>query len=72
MNPQIKVSLNILPFDRISIQISGAEIPVEEDSARAPAEKPRYVEPLITNVGKIDIYFVESGELYSVPKTTAG
>ena len=69
MNPQIKVSLNILPFNRISIQISGAEIPVGES---APAEKPRYVEPLITNVGRTDIHFVENGELYSVPKTTAG
>ena len=68
MNPKIKVSLNILPFDRISIQISGTESPVVESDT----EKPRYVEPLITNVGKVDIHFVENGEIYSVPKTTAG
>ena len=68
MNPQIKVSLNILPFDRISIQISGTESPVVESDTK----NPRYIEPLITNVGNVDIHFVENGEIYSVPKTTAG
>ena len=68
MAPQVKVSLNILPFGSINFQISGAENPIVESET----EKPRYVEPLITNVEKVDIHFFEDGETYSVPKTTAG
>lgn len=68
MNPQVKVSLNILPFGCIRLQISGAENPV----LKSKKEKPRYVEPLITNVEKVDIHFFEDGETYSAPKTTAG
>lgn len=68
MDSQVKVSLNILPFGNISLQISGAENPVAENET----EKPRYVEPMITNIEKVDIKFFKEGATYSVPKTTAG
>ena len=55
MIPQIKVSLKILPFDRISIQISGTESPVVDRDTK----KRRYIEPLIKNVGNVDIHFVK-------------
>ena len=68
MTPQVKVSQNILPFGSIKLQITGARNP----SVEKKPKQPRYVEPLITNVGKVDIHFFEDGETYSVPKTTAG
>ena len=68
MTPQVKVSLNILPFGSISLQFSGEER-LEQGSE---TEKPRYVEPLVTNLEKVDIPLFENGETYSVPKTTAG
>ena len=68
MAPQVKVSLNILPFGSIKLQISGVESPIVENET----EKPSYVVPVITNVEKVKIHFFEDGETYSVPKTTAG
>ena len=68
MTPQVRVSLNILPFGSISLQFPGAESPV----VKSETEKPRYVEPLITNIERVDIHFFDDGETYSVPKTTAG
>ena len=68
MTPQIKVSLNILPFGSTNLQISGVESPEVESET----EKPRYVQPLITNVERVNIYFLEDGETYSSPKTTGG
>ena len=68
MNPQVKISLNILPFGCIRLQISGAKKNVLDSKT----EKPRYVEPLITNAEKVDIHFLEDNETYSSPKTTSG
>ena len=68
MTPQIKVSLNILPFGSIKLQLSGAESPIVENET----EKPRYTAPLITNIEKVKIHFCEDGETYSSPKTTGG
>ena len=66
MNPKIKVSLKILPFGNISYKIAGLEHPIEEKES----EMPRYIEPLTTNIEKVDIYYEES-ETYLLPKTTA-
>ena len=68
MTAQVKVSLNILPFGSINLQFLGTENP----AVQIETEKPRYVEPLTTNIEKVDIPFFEEGETYSVPKTTAG
>ena len=68
MTSQINVSLNILPFGSLNLQISEAESPEVESET----EKPRYVQPLITNVERVNIYFLEHGETYSAPKTTGG
>ena len=66
MNPKVKVSLKILPFGSISYRITGLEHPIEEKES----EMPRYIEPLTTNIEKVDIYY-EEGETYLLPKTTA-
>ncbi len=68
MTPQVKVSHNILPFGRIRLQITGAERPLVENKPKYP----RYVVPLTTDGGSVDIRFFEERETYSVPKTTAG
>ena len=68
MHPQVKISLNLLPFGSRRIQIPGTEKPEIE---RKP-EMPRYVVPSTTNVERIDIRFYEDGGTYSAPKTTAG
>ena len=68
MDPRVRVSLNLLPFGSVNVQFSGAETPAIEHEI----EKPRYVEPVITNVEKIDIHFLLGGDIYSVPKTTGG
>ena len=67
MEPKVKVSLKILPFGSISYEITGLEHHMEEKEP----EIPRYIEPLTTNIEKVDIQY-EEGETYSVPKTTAG
>ena len=67
MEPKVKVSLKILPFGSISYEIPGLERHMEEKES----EMPRYIEPLTTNIEKVDICY-EEGETYSVPKTTAG
>ena len=64
---KVKVSLKILPFGSISYEITGLEHNMEEKEP----EMPRYIEPLTTNIEKVDIQY-EEGETYSVPKTTAG
>lgn len=67
MEPKVKVSLKILPFGSLSYEITGLEHNMEEKQS----EMPRYIEPLTTNIEKVDIQY-EKGETYSVPKTTAG
>jgi len=67
VKPKVKVSLKILPFGSISYEITGLERHMEEKES----EMPRYIEPLTTNIEKVDIQY-EEGETYSVPKTTAG
>jgi len=70
MKPKLEVSLRILPFGSIGYKITGLEHPVgEEEHGR-----PRYIEPLTTNIEEIEIRY-EVGETYGtylVPKTTAG
>ena len=68
MNPSVKISLNIVPFGSINLQISGAERPVVENRT----EKPRYVEPAATNIEKVDIHFHDDSKTYLTPITTAG
>lgn len=67
MEPKIKVSLKILPFGNVSYETAGLECPVREKES----EMPRYVEPLTTNIEKVEIRY-EEGKTYSTPKTTAG
>jgi len=67
VKPEVKVSLIILPFGSIIYETAGLEHPVREKES----EMPQYIEPLTTNIEKIDIHY-EEGETYSVPKTTAG
>jgi hypothetical protein len=67
VNPKVKVSLKILPFGSISYETTGLEHNMEEKES----EMPRYIEPLTTNIEKVDIQY-EEGETYLVPKTTAG
>jgi len=67
MEPKIKVSLKILPFGSIRYETAGIERPIREKEF----EVPHYIEPLTTNIEKVDIQY-EEGEIYSVPKTTAG
>lgn len=67
MEPKVKVSLKILPFGSIRIEIAGQEFSIEEKES----EMPRYIEPLTTHIQKVEIRY-EEGEGYSVPKTTAG
>ena len=68
MNARVTVTLNIQPFGSVGLQIPQAENHVIESET----EMPRYVEPLMTNIEKVDIPILEDGETYSVPKTTAG
>jgi len=65
--PKVKVSLKILPFGSISYEITSSQSPAEEKES----EGPRYVQPLTTNVERVEIHY-EGGETYLVPKTTAG
>ena len=67
MEPKVKVSLKILPFGSIRIEIAGQEFSIEEKEF----EMPRYIEPLTTPIEKVEICY-EEGETYLVPKTTAG
>lgn len=67
MKPKVKVFLKILPFNIISYEITGLELPIAEKES----EMPRYIEPLTTNIEKVEINY-EEGETYSVPKTTVG
>lgn len=67
MKPKVKVFLKILPFNIISYEITGLELPIGEKES----EMPRYIEPLTTNIEKVEINY-EEGETYSVPKTTVG
>jgi hypothetical protein len=67
MEPKVKVSLKIVPFGSITYQTAGLELPVREEES----DMPRFIEPLTTNIEKVEIRF-EEGETYSVPKTTVG
>lgn len=67
MEPKVKVSLKILPFGNISYEIPSVERPMKEKES----EVPRYVEPLTTNIEKVEIRY-EEGETYSMPKTSSG
>ena len=67
MEPKVKVSLKVVPFGSIIYQTAGLEHPVREKKS----EMPMYIEPLTTNIKKVEIRY-EEGETYSVPKTTAG
>lgn len=67
MKPKVKVSIKILPFGSVSYEITGGGHNMEEKES----EMPRYIEPLTTNVEKVDILY-EGGKTYSVPKTTIG
>jgi len=67
MEPKIRVSLKMVPFDTIQYEIKGLEHFIEEKER----EMPRYIEPLTTHIEKVEIRY-EEGETYSVPKTTAG
>jgi len=66
INSSVNVSLKILPFGSISYEIKGSKYPMEKEEIM----RPRYIEPLTTNIEKVDIVYEESGT-YSVPKTTA-
>lgn len=68
MEPRVKVSLKILPFGSVGYEIPRLEHPMKEKESE---EIPRYIEPLTTNIEKVDIHY-EKDETYSVPKTTAG
>ena len=59
--------MKILPFGTVDYEIPGLESPAREKEA----EMPRYIEPLTTNIEKIEIRY-EEGKTYSVPITTAG
>lgn len=67
MEPKVKVSLKVVPFGSIIYQTAGLEHHVREKKS----EMPRYIEPLTTDIKKVEIRY-EEGETYSVPKTTAG
>lgn len=67
MEPKVKVSLKILPFGSIRYETAGLERPIQEKES----EMPRYIEPLTTNIEKVEIRY-EEGETYLTPKTTAG
>ena len=67
MESKVKISLKVLPFGSIIYETTGLDQPVQEKKPGAS----RYVEPLTTNIEKIEIRYVD-GETYSVPKTTAG
>ncbi len=67
MKPEVRIFLKILPFGSISYEIPSLERPIEEKES----EMPRYIEPLTTNIEKVEILYEES-KIYSVPKTTAG
>lgn len=66
MNPKVKVSFKILPFGSISYRIKSLEHPIKEKKS----EMPMYIEPLTTNIEKVDIYY-EEGTTFLLPKTTA-
>lgn len=67
MEPKVKVVLKILPFGSISYETAGLKRPIPEKEAGMP----RYIEPLTTNIEKVEIRY-EEGETYLTPKTTAG
>jgi hypothetical protein len=67
MKLKVKVSLKIVPFGSVVYEIPSLERPVIEKES----EMPRYIEPLTTNIEKVEIRY-EEGKTYSVPKTTAG
>lgn len=67
MEPKVKISLKILPFGSVSYEIIGSERSMEEKESNMP----RYIEPVTTNIEKVEIRY-EEGEIYSVPKTTSG
>ena len=68
MESKVKVSLKILPFGSAGYEIPGLERPMKEKESE---EMPRYIEPLTTNIERVEIRY-EEGETYLVPKTTAG
>jgi hypothetical protein len=66
MESRVKVSLNVMPFGSILYQTPRLEQPVQEEER----EMPMYVEPLTTNVERVEIRYADVGT-YTVPKTTA-
>lgn len=67
MEPKVKISLKILPFGSVSYEIIGSERSMEEKESNML----RYIEPVTTNIEKVEIRY-EEGETYTVPKTTSG
>jgi len=66
MRPTVKVALKILPFGSISYETLGLEYHMEEKES----DMPRYIEPLTTNIEKVEIRY-EEDRTYSTPKITA-
>ena len=67
MDPKVRVSVRILPFNSIIYTTTGTEGSIEGTKP----ETPRYVEPQTTSFEEVQILYEDSG-VYSVPKTTAG
>ncbi len=66
LQPQVNVSLNILPFGHAHIETKGSEAP----SVSIPERLLIYAEPETTSEQSIEITF--DGGVYKTPKTTAG
>ena len=66
MESKIKFSFNLVPFGDIIYITKSFKHPGQEEEEEIPA----FVEPLTTNIEKIEIHY-EDGGTYSVPETTA-
>lgn len=67
IKPKIKVNLNILQFGSLKYKIVGFPQSIEG----VKKGELTYIEPLTTNIEKVEISYEEGGT-YSVPKTTNG
>lgn len=66
MVENIKISVSILPFGQMKLLFSSMEEKIEKK------ELPVYVEPQLTNIEKIEIFYEESLKEYKISETTDG
>lgn len=67
VGPRVKVSVRVLPFGSVVYETGSLKQATQEKEVEVPV----YIEPLTTNVERVEIRYGEN-ETFSTPKTTAG